>query len=183
MFVPPRADSSCSFHKPHRFFRDSGVLFETAKEEVCANSLCQGVSVWGCWWCACVRVCMCVCARACVCVCVVILCVCVCVCEARTERERERGKNKTSHPHGAPGGTQRRRRLLKDSVRQPPQLAWAPGPMELRVVKGRTSNNALKVDGVRTGWVACVVAAMAVACIKEYSVGGMMCAVRCSNGW
>ena len=55
--------------------------------------------------------------------------------------------------------------------------------MELRVVKGRTSNNALKVDGVRTGWVACVVAAMAVACIKEYSVGEMMCAVRCSNGW
>ena len=52
--------------------------------------------------------------------------------------------------------------------------------MELRVVKGRTSNNALKVDGVRTGWVACVVAAMAVARIKEFSVGGMMCAVRCA---
>ena len=179
MFVPPRADSSCSFHKPHRFFRDSGVLFETAKEEVCANSLCQGVSVWGCWWCACVRVCMCVCVLwfgACV-------CVCVCVCVRGKDGERERGKNKTSHPHGAPGGTQGRRRLLKDSVRQPPQLAWAPGPMELRVVKGRTSNNALKVDTVRTSSVACVVAAMAVACIKAYSVGEMMCAVRCSNGW
>ena len=77
LFVPPRADSSCSFHKPHRFFRDSGVLFETAKEEVCANSLCQGVSVWGCWWCA-----------------FVCVCVCVCVCEARTERERERERKK-----------------------------------------------------------------------------------------
>ena len=106
--------------------------------------------------------------------------------ETETEIEREGGKRKRgegcSHRQGA-HGPQRRRRLLKDSVRQPPQLAWAPGPMELRVVKGRTSNNALKVDGVRTGWVACVVAAMAVACIKEYSVGGMMCAVRCSNGW
>ena len=125
---------------------------------------------------------MCVCV--CVGVCCGLVCVCVCVRGRDGERERERESNKkTSHPHGAPGGTQRRRRLLKDSVRQPPQLAWAPGPMELRVVKGRTSNNALKVDGVRTGWVACVVAAMAVACIKEYSVGGMMCAVRCSNGW